>query len=394
MYSISMCVKHNDSVTFEHTGRIVDGTCINKGILHDKPNAASFFADGKDAGNVAKLAGHELQIEHRQVKTEKGLTKFPQWATETADGKQTVYKTSNCTSLPLGQTITYAPNKDVKVSFKLVLEISDGEEYISDDDEVQIVVPTPNAEGGSAGGAAVKSEKDAADKAKQQQAAADKAEQEKAAAENALRVQQINAQAAEKIDELKVKLQEVDTLKKEIFKLRVSAAELTPDDDITYKKIPVLVRDMVTKTTQNAFTAFRAMPKNEQILRKWELTSNKMLIQDQKPDAKPYNNRNVMLMMGNFYKLWAEENPTRAAKYEKQAKDFNEENKLDKAKAAVENKRKVAKKLANGGAAGSKKRRTDDAKKGSDDADEKQTDDDDDDDEDFNFNGAGYDDTD
>ncbi len=377
-----MCVKHNDSVTFEHTGRIADGTYINKGILHDKPNAASFFADGKDAGNVAKLAGHELQIEHRQVKTEKGLTKFPQWATETADGKQTVYKTNNCTSLPLGQTITYAPNKDVKVSFKLVLEISDGEEYISDDDDVQIVVTTPNAAGGSAGGAAVKSEKEAAAKAEDEKAAAEKAAAEKAAAENANRVQEINGQVRNKIEQLKIKVQELDTLKKEIFKLRVSAAELTPDDDITYKKMPVVVRDMVPKTTQNAFSAFRTYRNNEDLLRKWELNANKMLIQEQ----KPYNNRNVMLMMGTFYKVWAEENTARAANYEKQAKDFNELHKLDKVKAAAAAKKKQSKRLAEsaGGGSVSKRRKTDEEE-------QKGSDDDNSGDEDFDFTGAAYD---
>ena len=372
-----MCIKHNGSVTFEHTARIADGTYINMGILHDKPDAVSFFADGKDAGNVAKLTGHELQLEHRQKKTDRGLMKYPEWATETEDGKQTVYKTNNCTSLPLAQTITYSPNKNVKISFKLREEISDEEEYISDDDEVQIVCPTSNAVGGKAGGTSAKSDKEMEDKA-----ATDKAAADKAAADNALRVQEINAEVNGKNDQLKAKLEEVDTLKKEIFKLRVSAAELTPDDDVKCKRMPVVVKPMAAETTQNAFSAFRENKNNEDILRKWEMNANKLLTQEE----KVYNNRHVMCMMVNFYKAWALENPVRAAKYEKRATDFNEQHKLEKAEAAVQTKRKQVKKISGSASGGKKRPRTDkdeQAKKTSDEAEEEE-------DEDFEFNGAGY----
>jgi hypothetical protein len=400
MYSISMCIKHNGSVTFEHTGHIADGTCINKGILHDKPNPAIFFADGKDDGNVAKLTGYDLQLDHRQVKNDKGLMKYPQWATETDDGKETIYKTNTVTSLPVAQKIIYRPTKHIEVSFKLVQEISDAEEYISDD-EVKYVPPSSNAAGAKAGGtnkadkadkaAAEKAaaEKAAAEKVAAEKAAAEKAAADKAAADNAFRVQEINAQVNDMNEKLKLKLQEADTLKKEIFKLRVSAAELTPDDEVKCKRMPVVVKAMAAEITQNAFSAFRENKKNEDILRTWEMNANKLLIQQE----KVYTNRHVMFMMANFYKAWALENPVRAARYEKRAADFNEEHKLQKAQAAVQIKKKQARKMegsAAGASAGRKRRRHDkdeEGKKGSDDAtdDAKKDDEEDDDDEDPDF---------
>jgi len=42
LVSISLTVKRNSSVTYEYTGRMIDGTFINKGILHEKPNPDSF----------------------------------------------------------------------------------------------------------------------------------------------------------------------------------------------------------------------------------------------------------------------------------------------------------------------------------------------------------------
>ena len=397
-----MCIKHNGSVTFEHTGHIADGTCINKEILHDKPNPAIFFADGKDNGNVARVNGYELQLDHRQVKNEKGLMKYPQWATETDDGKETVYKTNTVTSLPVAQKIIYRPTKHIEVSFKLVQEISDVEEYISDD-EVKYVPPSSNAAGGKAGGTnkadKAAAEKAAAEKAAAEKAAAQKAAAEKAAADNALRVKELGIEIHEKQDQLTLKLQEVDTLKKEIFALRVRTAELTPDDDVKNKRMPMLVKDMVPETTQNAFSAFRENKHNEDILRKWEMNANKLLTQD----GKPYNNRHVVFMMGNFYKAWALENPARAAKYEQTAADFNEKHKLIKAKFVVDTKKKNVRKLSEGiggSAVGGKNKRArktnDDTKKASDDAtddtkkDHDDEEDDDEEDPDFSWPaGAG-----
>jgi hypothetical protein len=405
MFSISLTVKRNSSVTYEYTGRMIDGTFINKGILHEKPNPDSFFGDGKDAGNVAKLTGHELQIEHKQLKTEKGIQKYPQWATESDGGKQTIYKTHNGCSLPIGQTISYTPSKETEVIFKLVQEISDEEEYISDDDEVKFVVTTPTASaksppaGGKGKGAGASTvdkkaaaekaaaEKAAAEKAAAEKAAADKAAADKAAAEkaeaDALLVKRLTAQVNEKRQVMKTKQAEVDELKKEIFKLRVNIAEATPMPHEDFKIIPSVVREMVPETTQTAFSAFRSFKKNETLLRQWEINANKLM----KAEKPNYTNRQVMIFMGTFYKAWAEDNAEAAAKYEKQAADFNEQNKVAKATAACKNKKR---KLEIAAGEGSSRRRKDNggAYRGLNEPDEEEESDDN---KEFSFDGVGED---
>jgi hypothetical protein len=353
MYSISIDVQRHGSSTYKYDGSIADGTYINQEILNAEPNPTTFLVDGKDTGNVCRLSGHVLDIVHRQVKHDKGLTKYPQWSTATEEGKHTVYKTNNVSSLPIGQIITYAPSKDVKVAFKVVQEISDGEEEFVSDDEVQIVT---NAAGGSAGGAAVKSE-NAAKNAEEEKAAAEKAAAEKAATEKAAadaqRLQEINLQIAEQKAELTGKLEEAKKLQESIFRLKMSAAEFIPDSAITIKKMPELVKNMVSTTTQTPFSAFRANERNEDVLREWELVSNKILLQEQ----KVYTNRNVIGVMEKLFKLWAEDNAERAVKYEKRAKDFTEAHQLDKAKAAVKAKEKHARKLQGKGNGGSAAKR-------------------------------------
>jgi len=393
MYSISIDVQRHGSSTYKYDGSITDGTYINLEILNAEPNPTTFLVDGKDTGNVCRLSGHVLDIEHKQVKHDKGLTKYPQWSTATEEGKQTVYKTNNVCSLPIGQIIMYAPSKGVTVTLKVVQVISDNEEEFVSDDEDDIK-PLTNAAGGSAGGAAVKSENTAKnaeeEKAAAEKAAADKAEQDKAdkaAAANAQRVQEINLQIAEQKAELNGKLEEAKKLQESIFRLKMSAAEFIPDSAITIKKMPEVVRGMVSTTTQTPFSAFRANEKNEDILREWELTSNKMLLQEQ----KPYTNRNVITVMEKLFKLWAEDNAERAVKYEKRAKDFTEAHQLDKAKAAVLAKKKKARKLeeGNGGSAKRSKKNVDKQDKS-----EEEPSSDESKDKDFSFGTAGYPDTD
>ncbi len=365
MYSISIDVQRHGSSTFKYEGSIADGTYINLEILNAEPNPTTFLVDGKDTGNVCRLSGHEFIIEHRQVKHDKGLTKYPQWSTATEEGKQTVYKTNNVSSLPIGQIITYAPSKDVKVAFKVVQEISDEEEFISDD-EVQFV-PTN-----------VKSE-NAAKNAEEEKAAAEKA------AADAQRLQEINLQITEQNTELKGKLEEAKKLQESVFRLKMSAAEFIPDSAITVKKMPEVVKNMVSTTTQTPFSAFRANEKNEDVLREWELISNKMLLQEQ----KPYTNRNVISVMEKLFKLWAEDNAERAVRYEKRAKEFTEAHQLDKAKAAVKAKEKKARKLQGKGNGGSAKRFKKNADK--QDKSEEESSSDESKDKDFSFDAAaGY----
>jgi hypothetical protein len=384
MYSISIDVQRHGSSTYKYDGSIADGTYINLEILNAEPNPTTFLVDGKDTGNVCRLSGHVLDIVHRQVKHDKGLTKYPQWSTATEEGKQTVYKTNNVSSLPIGQIIMYAPSKGVTVTLKVVQEISDGEEFVSDD-EVQIVT---NAAGGSAGGAAVKSE-NAAKNAEEEKAAAEKAAAEKAATEKAAadaqRLQEINLQIAEQKAELTGKLEEAKKLQESIFRLKMSAAEFIPDSAITIKKMPELVKNMVSTTTQTPFSAFRANERNEDVLREWELVSNKILLQEQ----KAYTNRNVIGVMEKLFKLWAEDNAERAVRYEKRAKDFTEAHQLDKAKAAIKTKEKQARKLqgkGNGGSAAKRFKKTAEKQEKS----EEESNSDDSKDKDFSFGTAGY----